>query len=93
MVRRCYVDLCGLMQAAAAENRHPDWIITGNPGIGKTFSAGYAMWFFARQGRTIVWEPPPTDATDRYLLRPDGSAELGRAAARSLPSSSRTRIH
>ena len=78
MVRRCYVDLCGLMQAAAVENKHPDWIITGNPGIGKTFFAGYAMWFFARQGRTIVWEPPQTGSSaKRYLLRPDGVALAG----------------
>ena len=83
MVRRCYVDLCDLMQAAAAENRNPDWIVTGNPGIGKTFFAGYAMWFFARHGRTIVWEPPQTGSNDRYLLRPNGSLGLGDASARS----------
>jgi len=83
MVRRCYTELYSLMQKPQHTLLLHNWIVTGNPGIGKTFFAGYAMWAAARQGRMVVWEPPPPDHGERYLLRPDGTVVAGRAADHS----------
>ena len=57
------------------------WVITGNPGIGKTYFAAYLMWRLARQGATVVYEPAKIGniaqgSTRRYLLRPDGTVDV-----------------
>ena len=83
MVRSCYTELYSLMQKPQHTLLLHNWIVTGNPGIGKTFFSGYAMWATARQGRMVVWEPPPPGHGERYLLRPDGTVIAGRAADHS----------
>ena len=57
------------------------WVITGNPGIGKTYFSAYLMWRLAQQGSTVVYEPAvvskiATNSTNRYLLRPDGTVQV-----------------
>lgn len=75
LVRACYVTLLDAFQHPPLPNRN--FIITGNPGIGKSVFSAYAMFVARRQGRTVVWRPAPTSkaSEDRacYLMRPNGA--------------------
>ena len=91
-VRRCYEQLFDVMidpkynthTAGRPRTERPwssNWVITGNPGIGKTYFAAYLMWRLARQGATVVYEPADcgeigTNSTERYLLRPNGTVKV-----------------
>ncbi|OAV99420.1 hypothetical protein PTTG_12180 [Puccinia triticina 1-1 BBBD Race 1] len=50
------------------------WIVTGTPGVGKTFFAAYYMWVAACQKKNVVWEPFEDSQKDRstYLMTSDG---------------------
>ena len=58
------------------------WVVTGNPGVGKTYFAAYLMWRLAQQKATVVYEPPSQgdvkapNSSKRYLLLPDGTVQV-----------------
>lgn len=45
------------------------WVVTGTPGIGKTFFSAYFMWIAACQRKSVVWEP--SGAEEIYLMTSD----------------------
>lgn len=89
-LRSCYAQLFDLLSdstyntltARAGIPWSSKWVVTGNPGIGKTFFAAYLMWRLAKEKATIVYEPPRQDclvsanSSDRYLLLPDGTVQV-----------------
>ncbi|KJE97938.1 hypothetical protein CAOG_08004 [Capsaspora owczarzaki ATCC 30864] len=80
MVRSCYY---GLFDAITNPSANPAQkngrIVTGNPGIGKTFFSAYFVYRLFQQHRplTVVYEPAVKPTTDRYLLQTDGNVLLG----------------
>ncbi|KJE88822.1 hypothetical protein CAOG_009307 [Capsaspora owczarzaki ATCC 30864] len=81
MVRESYEGLFDVI--TDAENaRWKRWIVTGNPGIGKTAFSAYFLYRIFRQNREnnvslpLFYEPAAGNfpETTRYLLRADGSA-------------------
>ncbi|KJE97939.1 hypothetical protein CAOG_008005 [Capsaspora owczarzaki ATCC 30864] len=78
MVRDCYSGLFDEITAPkfATQLR---WVVTGNPGIGKTFFSGYFIYRLLQQNPqlTIVYEPAQQDTKNRYLLQPDGTVLSG----------------
>ena len=60
----------------------PSYVVTGNPGIGKTMFIAYVLWRARHAGITVVYEPAsPELYTIRYLLRPDGTCRSGSVRA------------
>jgi len=84
-IRQCYVDLYGLFAETVLpySSVAPRFVLTGNPGIGKTLFVVYLLWRARLSGCTVVYEPPDPGHKSglflgkRYLLRPDGSCLLG----------------
>ncbi|KJE97393.1 hypothetical protein CAOG_010119 [Capsaspora owczarzaki ATCC 30864] len=81
MVRESYEGLFDVI-TDAANALWTNWIVTGNPGIGKTAFSAYFLYRIFRQNREnnvslpFVYEPAATGRYQerRYLLRADGSA-------------------
>jgi hypothetical protein len=50
------------------------WVVTGTPGVGKSFFSAYYLWVAAREKKTVVWQPFETDqdARSTYLMTSDG---------------------
>ncbi|KJE95746.1 hypothetical protein CAOG_009960 [Capsaspora owczarzaki ATCC 30864] len=80
MVRESYEGLFDVI-TDAANTLWTNWIVTGNPGIGKTAFSAYFLYRIFRQNREnnvslpFVYEPAAGKRrATRYLLRADGSA-------------------
>ncbi|KJE97358.1 hypothetical protein CAOG_010118 [Capsaspora owczarzaki ATCC 30864] len=81
VVRESYEGLFDVI-TDAANALWTNWIVTGNPGIGKTAFSAYFLYRIFRQNREnnvslpFVYEPAATGRYQerRYLLRADGSA-------------------
>lgn len=88
-VRECYRALYTMitqqtMQLPGAMEA-PRWILTGNPGIGKSLFLAYLLWRARCEGATVVYEPSTVYGymsaymEKRYLMRPDGTCLSGQA--------------
>ncbi|PLW42567.1 hypothetical protein PCASD_05295 [Puccinia coronata f. sp. avenae] len=66
LVRPIYKELYERIEAG----HFTKWIVTGTPGIGKTFFSAYYMWIAARAQKTVVWQPFPSAGSPFYLMTP-----------------------
>ncbi|POV94437.1 hypothetical protein PSHT_16223, partial [Puccinia striiformis] len=71
LVRSVYEELREHIDESFAKSK---WVVTGTPGVGKTFFSAYYLWVAACEGRTVVWQPFQTQPGGRptYLLTSDG---------------------
>ncbi|KAA1074723.1 hypothetical protein PGT21_017069 [Puccinia graminis f. sp. tritici] len=73
LVRPIYKELCEFFKA----NAYNRWVVTGTPGIGKTFFSVYYMWIAARAKKTVVWQPPFLPEHLSYLMTSRGVELVG----------------
>ncbi|KAA1080753.1 hypothetical protein PGT21_019414 [Puccinia graminis f. sp. tritici] len=73
LVRPVYKELCEFFKA----NAYNRWVVTGTPGIGKTFFSLYYMWIAARAKKTVVWQPPFLPEHLSYLMTSSGVELVG----------------
>ncbi|EHS62640.1 uncharacterized protein PGTG_22635 [Puccinia graminis f. sp. tritici CRL 75-36-700-3] len=73
LVRPIYKELCEFFKA----NAYDRWVVTGTPGIGKTFFSVYYMWIAARAKKTVVWQPPFLPEHLSYLMTSSGVELVG----------------
>ncbi|EFP92655.2 uncharacterized protein PGTG_18833 [Puccinia graminis f. sp. tritici CRL 75-36-700-3] len=68
LVRPIYKELCELFEVEG----YDQWVVTGTPGIGKTFFSVYYMWIAARKKKAVLWQNPffPDDVC--YLMASSG---------------------
>ncbi|KAA1117814.1 hypothetical protein PGT21_050024 [Puccinia graminis f. sp. tritici] len=72
LVRPIYKELCELFEVEG----YDQWVVTGTPGIGKTFFSVYYMWIAARKKKAVLWQNPffPDDVC--YLMTSSGIAPV-----------------
>ncbi|KNE94666.1 hypothetical protein PSTG_12028 [Puccinia striiformis f. sp. tritici PST-78] len=71
LVRSVYKELRKHIDESFAKSK---WVVTGTPGVGKTFFSAYYLWVAACEGKTVVWQPFQTQPGGQptYLLTSDG---------------------
>ncbi|KJE97935.1 hypothetical protein CAOG_009152 [Capsaspora owczarzaki ATCC 30864] len=80
MVRSCYYGLFDAIINSLANAEHKNsWIVTGNPGIGKTFFSAYFVYRLFQQHPqlTVVYEPAQPGSDIRYRLQPNLTVHTG----------------
>ncbi|KJE94194.1 hypothetical protein CAOG_08836 [Capsaspora owczarzaki ATCC 30864] len=98
MVRSCYDGLFdAIINPPANPEPHPfwmdprvrpTWVVTGNPGIGKTFFLAYFVYrlFLQHPQLAVVYEPAQPIPAVRYVLQPDQSVTQDRISFDSFSS-------
>ena len=76
LVRPIYKELCTHFERNRSTKFR--WVVTGTPGIGKTFFSAYYLWIAACNKKTVVWQPFITkgSAVLTYLMTQDGVERL-----------------
>ena len=71
VVRPVYNELRECFDRKSAMSK---WVVTGTPGVGKSFFSAYYLWVAACEKKTVVWQPFETDhdARSTYLMTSDG---------------------
>lgn len=70
-VRSCWRDLADIVEKMFLERRpFAGMVLTGNPGIGKSWFLSYMMWRASKLGQIVVLESVQADVV--WVLRPDG---------------------
>ncbi|POW07288.1 hypothetical protein PSTT_08376 [Puccinia striiformis] len=72
LVRPIYKELCDLFERNSSVKHK--WVVTGTPGIEKTFFSAYYLWIAACEKQTVVWQPfqSPQNPTSTYLMTSGG---------------------
>eukprot|EP01124_Arcella_intermedia_P014092 TRINITY_DN20481_c0_g1_i1.p1 TRINITY_DN20481_c0_g1~~TRINITY_DN20481_c0_g1_i1.p1 ORF type:complete len:343 (-),score=49.68 TRINITY_DN20481_c0_g1_i1:50-1051(-) len=77
-VRNCDKDLFDIIHKRYQEGS-PGAILTGNPGIGKSWFLSYCLLRFAQQGQSVYYQSAGENLA--WLFRPDGLVRLFEAPA------------
>lgn len=92
LIRRSYSDLFSILMTLAATLKSTPFagcVLTGNPGIGKSYFLSYMFWHFAKQGKTIVFESLANN--DMWLFLPDGTVSLHDRSPQNRPNALNSR--
>ncbi|CAJ0650670.1 11903_t:CDS:2 [Entrophospora sp. SA101] len=72
IIRECYTDLWKLI---TEDKNYNGWIVTGNPGIGKSMFGFFLLIYLAKQGKTVIYEH--FLMKDQHKFQPDGCVFKG----------------
>jgi len=72
IIRECYKDLWKLI---TEDKKYNGWIVTGNPGIGKSMFGFFLLIYLAKQRKTVIYEH--FSMKHQYKFQPDGDVFNG----------------
>jgi len=77
LIRSSYSDLFDkMMELKANVKTLRGYVLTGNPGIGKSCFLSYCLWRFAKEGKTVIFESVEREGA--WLFLPNGSVSFHR---------------